>query len=144
MGRDIVHAIEIHAEPKSVFDTIATRSGLAAFWTPDVQGDESEGGELTFGFAEAPVRLPMRVARLDTPGEIAWDCPGGFPYWEGTKIRWSLQPSEHGTKVVFVHTGFPDDVPAYEFGSVSLTWASIVARLKDVVESGGTPNPALP
>ena len=41
MSRDIVHGIEIHAEPKSVFDTIATRFGLAAFWTPDVQGDEA-------------------------------------------------------------------------------------------------------
>ena len=53
MSRDIVHGIEIQAEPKAVFDTIATRSGLAAFWTPDVRGDETEGGELTFGFSES-------------------------------------------------------------------------------------------
>lgn len=39
--------------------------------------------------------------------------------------------------------GFPDSMPAYEFGSVALTWALIVARLKDVVESGGVPNPVL-
>jgi len=143
MNRDIVHGIEIHGEPKTVYDTIATRSGLAAFWTPDVQGDEAQGGELTFGFSEAPVRLPIRVARLDPPAEIAWDCPGGFPFWEGTKVSWSLQPSEHGTKVVFRHTGFSEDQSEYDFGSISLTWALIVARLKEVVESGGAPNPAL-
>lgn len=143
MSRDIIHGIEIHAEPKSVYDTIATKSGLAAFWTPDVEGDETEGGDLTFGFSGAPMRLPIGVARLDPANEIGWDCPGGFPYWEGTKIVWSLGPSEHGTKVVFRHTGFPDDEPDYDFGSVSLTWALIVARLKDVVESGGAPNPAL-
>jgi len=34
-------------------------------------------------------------------------------------------------------------MPEYDFGSVSLTWALIVARLKDVVEGGGAPNPAL-
>lgn len=79
----------------------------------------------------------MRIVGLDPPNEIAWDCPGGFPSWEGTKIRWSLQPSEHGTKIVFRHTGFADDQPEYDFGSISLTWALIVARLKDVVESGG-------
>ena len=143
MSRDIVHAVEIHAEPKSVYDTIATRSGLAAFWTPDVEGDEHVGGELSFGFTEAPMRMPMHVARLDPPNEVAWDCPGGYPYWEGTKVSWSTQPSEHGTKVVFRHTGFPDDEPDYEFGSVSRTWALIVERLKEVVESGGVPNPAL-
>ena len=143
MSRDIVHGIEIHADAKAVYDTISTRSGLAAFWTPDVQGDETLDGELTFGFSEAPVRLPIRVTRLEPPTEIAWDCPGGFPYWEGTKVSWSLGSSEHGTKVVFRHNGFPDDEPEYDFGSVSLTWALIVARLKEVVEAGGEPNPAL-
>ena len=31
----------------------------------------------------------------------------------------------------------------YEFGSVALTWALVAAQLKDVVESGGLPNPVL-
>jgi uncharacterized protein YndB with AHSA1/START domain len=143
VGRDIVHGIEIHADPKTVYDTISTRTGLAAFWTPDVQGDDAVNGELTFGFSDAPVRLPIRVARLEPPTEIAWDCPGGFPYWEGTRVTWSLESSEHGTKLVFRHTGFPDDEPDYDFGTVSLTWGLIVARLKDVVEAGGEPDPAL-
>jgi uncharacterized protein YndB with AHSA1/START domain len=143
MSRDIVHGIEILADPQTVYDTISTRSGLAAFWTPDVQGDETVDGELTFGFSGSPERLPIRVTRLEPPTEIAWDCPGGFPYWEGTKVSWGLRSSEHGTKVVFRHTGFPDDEPDYDFGSVSLTWAMIAARLKEVVEKGGAPNPAL-
>lgn len=143
MSREIVHGIEIHAEPKIVFDTIATRSGLSAFWTPDVQGEESQGGELSFGFTGAPVRLPIRVAQLDPPNAIMWECPGGFPFWEGTTVTWSLEPSEHGVKVVFRHSGFSDEQPEYDFGGISVTWALIVARLKDVVESGGTPNPAL-
>lgn len=143
MTSDIVLGIEIHADPKAVFDTIATRSGLAAFWTPDVKGEEAEGGELTFGFSGAPARLPIRVARLDAPHEIVWDCPGGFPFWEGTSVRWSIEPSEHGARVVFRHSGFSEDQPEYDFGSIATTWGQIVVRLKDVVESGGTPNPAL-
>jgi uncharacterized protein YndB with AHSA1/START domain len=143
MREDIVLGIEIHGEPKAVFDTIATRSGLAAFWTPDVQGEEAEGGELTFGFSGAPVRLPVRVARLDAPNAIEWESPGGFPFWEGTRVTWALEPSEHGTKVVFRHIGFPDEQPEYDFGSIALTWATIVSRLKEVVESGGKANPAL-
>jgi uncharacterized protein YndB with AHSA1/START domain len=143
VSRDIVHAIEIHAEPKAVYDTVGTASGLAAFWTPDVQGDATQGGQLSFGFAESPVRLPISVARLDPPIEIEWECPGGFPLWAGTRISWSMTGGEHGTKLVFRHTGFPDEQPEYDFGSVSLTWALIVARLKEVVASGGVPNPAL-
>jgi uncharacterized protein YndB with AHSA1/START domain len=143
MTRDIVHAIEIHTEPKAVFDTIATRSGLAAFWTPDVKGDDSEGGELSFGFSGSPARLPNRVTRLDHPRTIEWGCPGGFPFWEGTRVEWSIDPSEHGAKVIFRHLGLADAQPEYEHGSINLTWGLIVARLKGVVESGGKPDPAL-
>src|SRR5712691_6295364 len=143
MTRDMIHGIEIHADPKAVFDTVATRSGLSAFWTPDVQGDDAEGGELTFGFTGSPVRLPIRVAHLDQPREVVWECPGGFPFWEGTRVEWSIEPSEHGAKVVFRHLGFPDAQPEYDYGSINQTWGQIVGRLKEVVESGGTPNPAL-
>ena len=80
MTRDIIHGVEIHSDPKAIFDTIATRSGLSAFWTPDVQGEEAQGGELSFGFSGSPARLPIRVTRLDPPREVHWDCPGGFPF----------------------------------------------------------------
>jgi hypothetical protein len=143
MAKEIVHGIEIHADPKVVYDTVATRSGLAAFWTPDVQGDDTQGGELTFGFTEAPVRQAMRVTELDPPNEVAWSCEGGFLFWEGTAILWSILASDHGAKAVFRHAGIDDAMPDYDFGSISLTWALIVARLKEVVESGGEPNPAL-
>jgi uncharacterized protein YndB with AHSA1/START domain len=143
MSRDILVGIEIHADPKTVYDTIATRSGLAAFWTPDVAGDEAVGGELTFGFTEAPIRLPLRVTRLDAPSEIEWECLAGFPFWEGTTASWSIEASEHGSRVVFRHLGFPDAMPDFDFGSVGHAWGSILTKLKSVVESGGTPDPAL-
>jgi activator of Hsp90 ATPase-like protein len=142
-SRDSVHGIEIHAEPKSVFETAATRSGLASFWTPSVEGDDSVGGELRFGFTGAPVPLRMGVTRLDAPSEIRWDCPGDFPFWAGTTVAWAIEASEHGSRVLFRHAGFPDEQPDYEFGSVNLTWGLVVARLKEVVESGGAANPAL-
>jgi hypothetical protein len=65
MTRDIVHGIEIHTEPKAVFDTIAPRSGACRVLDARVQGDDSEGGELSFGLSRSPARLPIRVTRLD-------------------------------------------------------------------------------
>jgi hypothetical protein len=55
----------------------------------------------------------------------------------------SIDPSEHGAKVIFRHLGFTDTHPEYDHGSIHLTWGLIVARLKEVIESGGKPNPAL-
>ena len=143
MARDIVLAIEVHAEPKAVFDTVATRSGLAAFWTSDVQGDEQSGGELSFGFPQAPSRLPMRVSRLEAPKSIEWECSGDWPFWGGTRVTWSFDRSEHGVNVAFRHLGFAEEMPDHDFGTIALTWALILARLKEVAESGGAPNPTI-
>lgn len=142
MTRDVLVAIEVHAEPKLVYDTISSPEGLAAFWTPDVRSEGSDGSELSFGFEAAPTRLPVSVTGADGPTAINWAFGGDWPAWGGTTAAWSLEPSEHGTKVTFRH-GFPDSMAEYEFGSVALTWALVAARLKDVVESGGTPNPVL-
>jgi hypothetical protein len=35
MSRDIVHAVEIRADPTILFDAIATEPGQTAFWTTD-------------------------------------------------------------------------------------------------------------
>jgi len=87
--------------------------------------------------------LPIRVTRLVPPTDVAWDCPGAFPVLGGTDVAWSLAPTEHGTKVVFRHAGFSEEQPLCDFGTISLTWATTLARLNEVVESGGEPNPAL-
>jgi uncharacterized protein YndB with AHSA1/START domain len=142
MSRDIVQAIEIHTAPRAVYDLIATKAGLARFWTPTVSGDEKESGELRFGFAGAPMELPMKVAKLDPGRSVAWECPGGFPHWQGSRVDWTVEPSEHGAKVIFKHRGFPGEMPDYDFGSVSLTWATILKRLKEVAE-GTAVGPAL-
>jgi uncharacterized protein YndB with AHSA1/START domain len=144
MTRDILHGIEIKAEPKTVYDTVATKAGLAAFWTADVEGDQAVGAELSFGFPEAPMRAPITVAHLQAPSEVQWECRPGFPYWDGTRVSWSMAPGEGGTKVVFRHAGFSEDQTEFDFGSVSLTWALIVDRLKAVVEGGGRPSPFFP
>jgi len=139
--RDVLLAIEIEAGPKVVYDTIASPEGLAAFWTPDVRSEGADGADLSLGFEAAPTRL-LAAVEAHAPSSISFAFGGDWPAWGGSTASWSLEPSGQATKVVFRH-GFPDSMHEYDFGSVALTWALVVARLKDVVESGGAPNPAL-
>ena len=77
------------------------------------------------------------------PSKIRWECSSDWPFWNGTTVDWTFEPSERGTEVVLRHLGYADDMPDFAFGSVSLTWAVVASRLKDVVESGEASNPAL-
>ncbi len=74
---------------------------------------------------------------------MAWSCPGPWPGWEGTTIRWELGDSPDATtRVVLTHSGWSDDTPDAELGSVTFTWATVCAALKRYSETG-KPDPAL-
>jgi uncharacterized protein YndB with AHSA1/START domain len=144
MGREMMFAVDVGADPAAVFDAVSTQDGLRSFWTPDADAEPEVGSIARFGFEGAPVNLKMRIDRLEPGSEVAWTCMGDFPHWGGTEVRWRMAPNPDGpgTRVTFSHTGWPADQPEHDYASVSYTWAQVVARLHDVLESG-RPDPYL-
>jgi uncharacterized protein YndB with AHSA1/START domain len=45
---DIRHRVGIGAPAATVYQAVATKDGLAGWWTRDVRGEAREGGELPF------------------------------------------------------------------------------------------------
>jgi uncharacterized protein YndB with AHSA1/START domain len=139
MSRDILHAVEIHATPHTLFQAVATQQGQTSFWTADATVQPTQGTIAEFGFPGAPARLKMRVERIEQDRLVEWLCQGDFPYWSGTSIRWEISTSQNPTQtttLLFRHTGWSEDYPANEFAHVNYTWGQIVARLKAYTESG--------
>ena len=144
MGREMMFAVDIDAEPAAVFEALATEAGLESFWTSNCDAVPEVGSVARFGFGKAPMDLRMRIDALEPDREVVWTCVGDFPYWADTTIRWRLEPNPEGpgTRLVLSHTGWPADQPEYEYATVSFTWARIVERLREVLASG-RPDPYL-
>jgi uncharacterized protein YndB with AHSA1/START domain len=145
MTGDMLHAVEVHAAPHTLFEAIATQRGQAAFWTADALVQPAIGSVAEFGFPGAPVKLKMRVERLEADHLVGWLCEGDFPFWTGTRVTWevSATATPGQTTLTFSHTGWPADYPASEFAHVNFTWGQIVARLKAYAETG-QPQPYFP
>jgi uncharacterized protein YndB with AHSA1/START domain len=138
MPREILHAVEIHADPTTLFDAIATQRGQTSFWTTDAVVQPTVDTIAEFGFPGTPARLKMRVAQLEPGRLVSWVCQGDFPYWTGTHITWELKPAPNSgeTTLLFGHTGWAEDYPPDEYAHVNYTWGQIVARLKAYAETG--------
>ena len=141
----MLHAVEVHADPHTLFEAVATQGGQRAFWTADATVQPSVGSVAEFGFPGAPVKLKMRVERLDQDRLVAWHCEGDFPFWKDTRITWEMKAAETPghTSFLFTHGGWPEDYPADAFAHVNFSWGGIVARLKAYAESG-QPQPYFP
>jgi uncharacterized protein YndB with AHSA1/START domain len=138
MARDILHAVEIHADPTTLFDAIATQPGQTAFWTTDAVVEPSVGSVASFGFPNTAERMKMRIQRLEPGRVVEWACEGDYPGWAGTRLTWELRPTPNPgeTSLLFRHTGVGDADADEPYAHVNWVWGQIVGRLKAYVETG--------
>src|SRR5215207_261731 len=132
MPRDILHAVEIHADPATLFDAIATQRGQTGFWTTDAIVEPRVGSIASFGFPGTPERMNMRIDGLEPGQLVTWSCEGDYPGWAGTRLTWQLRPAPVAgeTSLMFRHAGFGDDYGDEQYAHVNWVWGQIVGRLK--------------
>jgi uncharacterized protein YndB with AHSA1/START domain len=137
---DILHRIGIESSsPDDTYDALATRDGLAAWWTNDTQGDSGIGETIRFRFGEKG-GFEMRVLELDPSRRVLWEVVEGPAEWIGTTVRFELRQESGYTIVLFAHRGWKE--PVEFMHHCSTKWATFLMSLKSLVETGkGDPWP---
>jgi hypothetical protein len=132
-----MHAIRqrvgVAAPPSTVYEQLATTTGLKRWWTEDVGGTSSVGDTLTFRFGAPDRGFDMEVVELIPDQRVAWRCVDGPAEWIGTDISFDLRPGEE-TAIVFTHDGWRE--PVEFMHHCSTKWASYLIGLKRGVENG--------
>ena len=87
---DIRHRVGVNAPEERVYEWLATREGLAEWWTRDVRGDAGQGGKLAFYFGSPEPSAVMEVVEA-APGRcVQWRCVEGPDEWVGTTVTFDL------------------------------------------------------
>jgi uncharacterized protein YndB with AHSA1/START domain len=141
---DILHRVGIKSSPDAVYKALATREGLAAWWTDNTQGESKVGGALKFRFADPKGNeiggFDMKVLELDPASRVLWQVVGGPEEWVGTKIGFELKQDGDYAVVLFRHQGWKE--PVEFMHHCSTKWAMFLMSLKSLVETGkGAPSP---
>jgi uncharacterized protein YndB with AHSA1/START domain len=133
---DMHHLIQIdHVEAPAAYAALTTQDGITGWWTSraDVPGARA-GQVLRMSFPDAPITWDMRIDKADAPTLVEWECIGGPPGWEHTRVGWGVEATDAGAVVRLDHTGFPevDDM----FRIVTVGWAQMLLSMKAYLESG--------
>jgi len=140
IDRDYARRLSCAASRERVFEALATTSGLAGWWTPEVSGWPGPGGRLELRFAGADtIRLSVEAA---APGSrVVWRVQEntGRPEWRGTRITFVLASDGPGrTLIDFRHAGLDPELECYDI--CSRGWDHFLQSLIDFAESGlGSP-----
>ena len=137
---DIRHRVGINASMSEVYDAVATREGVAGWWTRDVEGESRPGGSLAFSFGGPDRVAVMEVTETSSPDLVRWRCVEGPEEWVDTSITFELKPSGDETAVLFTHGGWRE--PVEFMHHCSTKWAYFLLGMKSGLEGGkATPWP---
>ncbi|MDH5672615.1 MAG: SRPBCC domain-containing protein [Myxococcales bacterium] len=138
----IRHRIEVEASPAELYRAVATREGIAAWWTPRVTGRDAEGETLSVRFGSGDVGPDMRIECLREHERVQWRCVKGP--WPGMRLRFDVAEHERGSVLVFEHGGWSE--PSDFFMHCNSKWGYfLVVSLKSYLETGvGHPHPEDP
>lgn len=137
---DILHKVGIKASPSDAYKALATRDGLAGWWTNDTQGGSGEeGGVIKFRFGTNG-GFDMKVLELNPGRRVLWQVIDGPREWVGTKVGFDLKQDGDHTIVLFKHQGWQE--PVEFMHHCSTKWGTYLMSLKSLVETGmGAPYP---
>lgn len=141
-GRDVnaasyFNAVQIKADRAKVFAAIATPEGVRGWWTPLVNGEGVEGGQLRLEFAGLDERIDLRVDRLAPPCSVEWTCldHSDLPEWAGTRLHFDLLDlGPETTQVNFAHIGLHPRLECYDHCKIG--WGHFLASIAALVETG--------
>jgi uncharacterized protein YndB with AHSA1/START domain len=112
---DILHKVGIKsASLDDVYKALATREGLAAWWTTNTQGESKVGGVIQFRFADSRGveigGMDMTVLELQPAKRVLWQVVSGPEEWIGTKISFELKQEDDYVIVLFKHQDWREPV----------------------------------
>ena len=140
---DILHRVGIKSWPDKVYKALATRDGLADWWTHDTQGESKVGGLIKFRFHADGKELggfDMKVIELQPARRVLWQVVDGPEEWIGTKVSFDLKQEGEYSIVLFKHQDWKE--PVEFMHHCSTKWAVYLMSLKQLVETGkGAPSP---
>src|ERR1700716_1445188 len=111
---------------------LATKDGLAKFWTRQVEGDSEVGGKLRFFFGKPEPSAVMEVVELSPDDRVQWRCVNGAPEWVGTTGTFDLKSSGGETVLLFTHADWRE--PVEFMHHCSTKWAYFLLGLKAGLE----------
>jgi uncharacterized protein YndB with AHSA1/START domain len=140
---DILHKVGIKSSSDEVYKALATREGVAGWWTNNTQGESKVGGVLQSRFSAGGAeigRIDVKVLELHPAQQVLWQVVEGPAEWIGTKIAFELKQDGEYCIVLFKHQGWKE--PVEFMHHCSTKWAIFLMSLKSLVETGkGAPSP---
>ena len=142
---DYTKELEVNTKPHLVFKAITCQ--IDKWWTIHSNKAASLNDNLTVKFGETTIK-EMKITEVKENESLVWEVTKAHidikelskkDEWVGTKIKWTISPTESGSKISFIHQGL---TPLFEcYDACEGGWNYFLDSLKSFLNTGkGTPH----
>jgi uncharacterized protein YndB with AHSA1/START domain len=141
---EIRYSVALCAAPEVVAAALSEAAHLAGWWTREVAAD---GDRLRLDWGGHGWQVDLAVTVAPDRRQVDWRCLRSnlldSGAWEGTTLGFGLTPTAEGTRLDFLHAGYP---PSPCRAICAPGWAFFLGNsLKAYLETGtGMPYPDMP
>jgi uncharacterized protein YndB with AHSA1/START domain len=138
---EILHIVSIRSTPQKVYAALTEQSGLASWWTRDVEAQPQVGSVARFRFGTSGV-TDMEILALNPDQLVHWRCRANSwgDEWVNSELTFEIEPRGDKTMVRFSHRRWMRESDFLRH--CSQKWATFLMSLKSYVERGkGAPAP---
>jgi uncharacterized protein YndB with AHSA1/START domain len=143
--KDFTLDLLLKAAPAVIYAAVATRSGIASWWTTHTDYDDRTGSIAHMRFPGNGFYACMKVIAREPNSLVRWHCvDAGHPPqtglsdlkdWTRTEVSFEIRPvSDNESRLVFTHAGL---APLECHDMCSRIWTFYIGTsLKSLVETG--------
>jgi uncharacterized protein YndB with AHSA1/START domain len=132
--KQIIHAVQIHAAPATVYRALTTAKGLGGWWSKTVEAEERQGGIIRFTFA-GDFHPQMQQRRLDRDRRVEWVCIAGHDNWRDNGFTFALEDRKGETLLTFSQD-YARELSDEVYGIYNFNWGYYLNSLKQLCEKG--------
>jgi uncharacterized protein YndB with AHSA1/START domain len=132
--KQIIHAVQIHAAPATVYRALTTAKGLGGWWSKTVEAEERQGGIIRFTFA-GDFHPQMQQRRLDRDRRVEWVCIAGHDNWRDNGFTFALEDRKGETLLTFSQD-YARELSDEVYGIYNFNWGLLLEQPQAAVRNG--------
>ena len=136
--KTIIHTVQVHASPETVYLALTTQDGVTGWWTDKATLTEGTNQSIHFTFV-GDFNPHMVQTELVPFYVVSWRCVEGHPNWKDNTFRFALRDIDGETSLRFVQE-YAQELDDDTYGTYNFNWGYYLNSLKLFCETGaGTP-----
>jgi hypothetical protein len=138
--KDYQKSITVNNTPAEVYTAIT--ANITKWWSDDFSGAAAQKGD-QYNIAFGKTQKTFRIGDMIPNQQVVWLCLKAYidmedlkkrDEWAGTRIIWTIKPSESGSTLTMLHEGLNENVECYHVCEPA--WDYFIASIQSFLTTG--------